>query len=128
MAISTVLFYLNIPPRTLWYDNSCNIYDSALLRTTFLLRSCQLVVDRFDFQGHTCSNCFNLDRYNLLRYQRSVAAEVINSVLERSASFIRFIRGDNIRIYLRVMFALHNFTSTVNDYLNRSERPTIDLG
>lgn len=128
MFISTVLVYLNIPPRTLWYDKSCNMYESALLRTPFLSRYCQLVVDRFHFPGQTCRNYFNPDRYNLLRYQRSVAAEVMNSVLERSASFIRYLRWDNTRTYLRVVFALHNFTSTVKDDLNRSQPPTIDLG
>lgn len=49
MAISTVLAYLKFPPRTLWYENSCNLYDSALIRTPFLLRSCLLVVDRLHF-------------------------------------------------------------------------------
>lgn len=32
MAIYTLLAYLNLPPRTVWYDNSCSLYDSALLR------------------------------------------------------------------------------------------------
>lgn len=127
MAISTVLAYLTFPPRTLWYDNCCNLYDSDLLRTPFLLKSCLMVVDRFHFQGHSCSNQFNPNRYDLLRNQRSVAAEVMKAVIERSAGFIRYLRGENIRTYLRVMFAIHNFISIVKDDLNRSELPVVDF-
>lgn len=63
MGLSTIMGYLNIPPRTLWYDNACNLYDSGLLRTTFLLRSCYFIVDRFHYQGHTCGSHYNADRY-----------------------------------------------------------------
>lgn len=128
MAISTVLAFLNFPPRTLWYDNACNLYDSVLLRTPFVLRSCYFIVDRFHFQGHTCSNHYNPGRYKSLLEQRSVAAEVLNSVVDRSAGFIRYLHGENVRPFLRVMFALHNFHSMVKDRLNRRELPLMDIG
>lgn len=51
----------------------------------------------------------------------------MNAVLEISASFIRYLRGKNIKTYLRIMFPLHNFTSVMKDDLNRSELPFIYL-
>lgn len=128
MAISTIIGFLNIPPRTMWYDNACNLYDSAILRTPFLLRSCFLVVDRFHYQGHTCSNHYNPDRHKVLIMQRSVAAEVINSVMDKSFGFIRYLKGENIKPYLRILFALHNFGSMLKDEFRRSELPPLDMG
>lgn len=66
MAISTIISFLYIHPRAVWYDNARNLYDSALIRPPFLPRSCRLMVDRFHFQGHTCSNHYNPDRYTAL--------------------------------------------------------------
>lgn len=94
----------------------------------WILRHCFFMVDRFHFQGHTFCDYYNPDRYSTLLKQRSVAAEVMNSVLDKSASFIRYLKGYNIRPYLRIMFALHNFTAVLKDSLNRKELPAIDLG
>lgn len=128
MAISTMIEFLNIPPRTVWYDNACNLYDYTLLRAPFLLRTCRLIVDRFHFQGHSCSNHYNPDRYESLVDERSVAAEVMNSVLEISASFIRYLKGENKRTYLRILFTMHNFAYNLKDDLNRNELPLLDIG
>lgn len=89
---------------------------------------CFFIVERFHFQGHSCCNYCNPYRYTMLRNQRSVAFEVMNTVLHRSAGFIRYIRGDNIATYLRIMFALHNFTSMLKDRLNRRELPILNYG
>lgn len=78
MAISTVLGFLNLPPRTLWSDKGYNLYDSALLRAPFLLRICNVVVDRLHFKGHTCSNHYNAYRYESILKQRSVYTKVLN--------------------------------------------------
>lgn len=126
MAISTVLGFLKYPPRTLWYDNACNFYDSALLRTPFLLRSSTIMVDRFHYQGHTCSNQFNPDRFKSLVGERSVAAEVMNAVMEKSASFIRYLKGENIKPYLTVLFATHNFKAMLKDRMKRKDLPLLD--
>lgn len=126
-AISTVLAFLRFPPRTLWYDNACNLYNSALLRIPFLLRSCFPVIDRFHYQGHTCSNYYNPDRYKTLVQQRSVAEEVMNAVLHKSVGFIRYLKGENIRPYLKAMFAVHNFKSMLRDELNRGDLPLMHL-
>lgn len=115
MAISTVIAFLNFPPRTEWYDNACNMYDSALLRATFLLRYYALIVDRFHFKGHTCSNQYNTARYKSLTRQRSTAAEVMNAVVEKSANFIRYLKGTNVKPYLKILFAVHNFKSMLKD-------------
>lgn len=52
----------------------------------------------------------------------------MNSVLERSESFIRYLKGENIRPFLRILFAVNNFTSVVKDDLNRKELPLLDMG
>lgn len=128
MAISTIMAFLRFTPRTFWYDNACNLYDSALLRMPFLLRTSYLMVDRFHYHGHTCSNHYNPNRYHSLIKQRSVAAEVMNAVLEKSAGFIRYLKGRNVKSYLKILFAMHNFTSMIKDDLNRKELPLLEYG
>lgn len=127
MAISTIISFLPYPPRTTWYDNACNMYDSALIRVPWLLRSTFLLVDRLHYQGHTCCNHYNPNRYQLVARQRSQAAEIMTAVLDKSAGFIRYLKGRNIKPYLRIMFALHNFTSVMKDKLNRNELPWLDM-
>lgn len=115
MAISTVISFLRFPPRTVWYDNACNFYDSALLQIPFVLRRSLLVVDRFHCQGHTCNNQFSPYIYKSFRGQRYVAAAVMNAVMDRSVSFLRYLNGDNIKPYLRALFAKHSFRPFVKD-------------
>lgn len=127
MAISTLIAFLRFPPRTIWYDNACNMYDSALLRMPYLLRTCYLMVYRFHYHGHTCSNHFNPNRYLTLLKQRSTAAEVLNALLKKFCGFIRYLKRQNVKPYLRILFAIHNFKSLVKDGLNRKELPLVDF-
>lgn len=83
-------------------------------------------MDLFHYQGHTCSNRFNPDRYKLLGTGHSVAAEVMNSIMEWPAGFIRYLKGESIKPYLKVLFALHNFKAMIKDSFNRKDLPILD--
>lgn len=85
-------------------------------------------MDRFHFQGHTCCSHFNHDSYTILMNQQSVAAEVINAVINNSSGFIRHLKVKKIKPHLRILLALHNFTSMIKDNLSGKELPMLDLG
>lgn len=51
----------------------------------------------------------------------------MNAVPDKCAGFMRYLKGRNIKPCLRIMFALHNFTSVVKDDLNRDELPWLDM-
>lgn len=125
-ALSTVLAFFNFAPSTVWYDNACNCCDYAILRMPFLRMTTFLIVDRFHFKGHSCCNQYNPDLHKTLVNQLSCAAVIMNAVLDKSSSFIRYMKGQKRRQYLRIMFALKFFPSILKDQLNRYELPIVD--
>lgn len=50
----------------------------------------------------------------------------MNAVLDRSAGFITYLRGENIKPYLRILFAVCNFKASLKDKFNRKELPTLN--
>lgn len=94
-ALSSLVTHFPIPPRNIWYDNACNTYDSGMLQMPWLLRSSRLLVDRFHYTGHNCSNIFNGNQQNELDKDRSVAAEVINSIINKGTGHISYLDGNN---------------------------------
>lgn len=85
-------------------------------------------MDKFTFQGHKLLHHYNPDRHHILLKQRSVAAEVDNTVLDKSAGFIRYLKREKFKPYLRVLFDLHNFSTMLRDEFNRKELLILDLG
>lgn len=110
-ALSAVLAHFPVPPRTVWYNNPCNSYDCAMIRIPWLLRWSMLTVDRFHVTGHTCSNFFNGNLYRILDDDRSVAAEVINAVIDKCTSHINYLDGRNVVSFMKVLFGHLNATA-----------------
>lgn len=126
-ALSAITTHFPIPPRNIWYDNACNTYDSGMLRIPWLLRWSRLLVDRFHYTGHNCSNIFNGDLHNDLDADRSVAAEVINSLINKGASHISYLEGKNVKPFMKVVFAYVNACAAVRDKLGRDDLEDDDV-
>lgn len=126
-AISAVLTHFPVPPRRVWYDNACNTFDCAMTRIPWYLRYCMFVVDRFHFSGHNCSNIFNGSRHQQLDGDRSVAAEIINAIIDKGASHISYLDGRNVVPFMKVLFAQLNASARVRDYLGRADLEDEDI-
>lgn len=126
-ALSTVLTHFPVPPRTVWYDNACNLYDSAITRIPWYLRWTRFMVDRFHYIGHTCSNMYNGDLQIILDEDRTVAAEVINSLIDNGTTHIAYLEGRNVIPFMKLLFAQVNGLAHVKDFLNRSDVEDEDL-
>lgn len=126
-ALSCILTHFDVPPRTVWYDNGCNLYDSACIRIPWLLRWTWLVVDRFHYTGHNCSNIFNADAHRSLDADRSVAAEVINSLIDNGVAHITFLEGRNVMPFMKAVFAYINAAAHIRDKLRRDDLEDEDI-
>lgn len=120
-ALSSVLTHFRIPPRRVWYDNACNTVDCAVSRIPWLLRWTTFMVDRFHYTGHNCSNIFNGSMHPTLDDDRSVAAEVLNAVLNKGVSHIAYLKGINVIPFMQVLFAYVNATWQVRDTMKRDD-------
>lgn len=126
-ALSSVLTHFRIPPRRIWYDNACNTFDCAVSRVPWMLRWTTFMVDRFHYTGHTCYNAFNGSMHPMLDDDRTVAAEVLNAVLEKGSSHIAYLKGANVIPFMRVLFANMNATSHVRDSLLKDDLEDHDI-
>lgn len=114
-APSSLITHFQVPPRHVWYDNSCNMYDSAILRIPWFLHWTIFIVDRFHYAGHTCSNMFNDNLHRVLDNDRSTSAEVINSVIDKCVCHIAYLKGTNVIPFMRVLFGHLNSFEHVRD-------------
>lgn len=125
--ISSVITHFTIPPRRIWYDSSCNDFDSAIRRIPWFMRLTMLVVDRFHLSGHVCSNMFNGNMHRFLDTDRSLAAEVINAIIDKGTSHIAYLKGNNVIPFMKIVFAQINATALVRDHVQRDDLEDDDL-
>lgn len=79
------------------------------------------MIDRFHFSGHICCNTFNGNVHRILDSDRSVAAEVINSIIEKGTNHVAYLKGSNVIPFMKVLFGQINSVARVRDRLGRSD-------
>lgn len=85
------------------------------------------MVERFHYRDHYCSNIFNSSLHPTLDDDRSVAAEVLNAVLNKGVSHIAYLKGINVIPFMRILFAYVNSTSQVRDSVKRDDLKDEDV-
>ncbi len=100
IATSTILSRFSALPRTIFYDNSCNLTKSLVLRFPWVLNESRIVCDRFHYKSHTCSSAYDPDSYPFLDWHQTSGAESLNSRWASSRSHIRFLNSDNLMPFL----------------------------
>lgn len=128
VALPSIMTHVIVPQRHAWYDNACNIFDSAILRIPWFLRRKMFVVDRYHFIGNKFSNLFKGNVHRVLDADGSVAAEVINSVIDKCVSHISHLKGNYVLPFMKVLFAYLNGCAYVRDYIGRSDLEDGNLG
>lgn len=127
LALSAILMYFVIPPSVVFYDNGCNTVDAALLRIPWLLLFIFIVVDRFHYKIHTCSDIFNADMYRQLDDLKTSVVEAINAIIKRALYNMRFLKGDVLVHYLNIRFALLNLNAKYYEIHGRRDIEDVDL-
>ena len=61
MALSELLSHFKAFPKTVYYDNACNLFLSKMLRVPWVLGKTRFLVDWVHFKSHTCSSYFDPD-------------------------------------------------------------------
>lgn len=117
LALTSILTHFGVPPRSVFYDNSCNLFISFMLRVPWLLGRTRLTVDRFHYKSHKCCSYINPDSFRQFDMQRTETADSINARIEKSLTSIRYLNGDNLMSFLRVRFSLLNRADTQDEDL-----------
>jgi hypothetical protein len=97
-------------PKTIIYDNACNLSEYCLNRAPELFQDTMFLVDAFHFGGHTnCSSSFNSGMHRSLDGFSSVLHEQKNALIAKSkipVYFSLFLTIDSIH-EIRVLCYIH---------------------
>ena len=78
-------------PKIFYYDDSCNLAKSIILRPLCVNDSCLIVSDRFHYRGHKRNIVCGSDRYDDKRFHSNSVLEFMNQQWNFSKSHIRFL-------------------------------------
>lgn len=92
-----------------------------MLRLPWLLRWSRFIVDRLHYTGHTFCNIGNGDLQKDLDQDRSVAAEVINYLINKGSIHISYLDGANVIPFLKVKFAYVNAVAMTRDIVRKDD-------
>ena len=90
-ALSVLVSRFKVLPKICYYDNSCNLAKSVVLRTLWINETCLIVSDRFHYRGHECNIVCDPESYEDTRFHSTSGAESINQMWNFSKSHIRFL-------------------------------------
>jgi hypothetical protein len=89
---STLISRFKTMPKTIIYDNACNLSEYCLNRAPELFQDTKFLVDAFHFGGHTnCSSSFNSGMHRSLHGFSSVLHEQKNALIAKSKIPVYFI-------------------------------------
>lgn len=78
-----------------------------------------MIVDRFHFTEHTCSKFYNGSLHSILDDDRTVAAEVINAVIDKCSNHINYLEGRTVAPFMKMIFAHLNACAHVRERSGR---------
>ena len=87
-------FILLAVPKTIIYDNACNLHSYFLNREPVSIRSTRFVVDGLHWKNHTCSSAYNSKQYPNLMSVNTHIVEQANSTLKKLRTQISYMTPD----------------------------------
>jgi len=114
-AMSILLSRFKSLPRVCYYDNSCNLAKSIILRTPWVNEKCLVVSDRFHYRGHKCNVVNDPDSYPACRMHSTSGAESINQHWNFSKSHVRFLSADNLMPFLAIRTVFLNIRARIRE-------------
>ncbi len=95
-AMSYILSRFKILPKTVYYENACNMSHPIVLRFPWMIERIRLLCERLHYLSHTCCNTFDPDSDE----HKCSNAESQNRVLGYSKVHLRFVKGEIIRPFI----------------------------
>lgn len=89
--------------------------------------SSYILVDRFHFKSHLCSEIFDPDSYRSHDGHKTTSAEAINSRMERIVPFLRYVCGELLVLHLTIRFSLLNIVTQFRRQYGKDELKDEDL-
>jgi len=114
-AMSVLLSRFKLLPKVCYYDNSCNLAKSIILRTPWVNEKCLIVSDRFHYRGHKCNVVNDPDSYALCRMHSTSGAESINQHWNFSKSHVRFLSPENLMPFLAIRTVFLNIRARIRE-------------
>ena len=112
LALSSFLSHFPVPPKTVYYDNACNLFLSVMLRVPWVLKDTRLEVDRFHYKSHKCCSYFDPDVYPEFDTHYTETAESINARIKKTLQQLRYLKGNHLVPFLRTRFSFINLAAT----------------
>ena len=107
-ALSVISSRFRKLPRICYYDSSCNMARSIILRVPWVNSECRVVCDRFHYASHTCNSTCDPDSYVYCAEHTTFSVESVNTLWTFYKFHLRFLRPEN----------LTPFTATLSVFLN----------
>ncbi|XP_066304517.1 uncharacterized protein [Branchiostoma lanceolatum] len=99
-------------PRTIVYDNACQLHRYVMNRDPHFFKKTQFLVDRFHWKGHVgCSLGYCMDSYSAsvdIRTINSQVNEQANSGLARMKSQLSYMKPPNFMFHASLFLAVRN--------------------
>jgi CxC4 like cysteine cluster associated with KDZ transposases len=114
MVYEAIVTRFRMLPKTIIYDNGCNLYEYIQNRTPQLFRDTQVLVDSFHYHSHTaCAPTFNSQQNNIAKGLNSSLCEQKNKKFKRSKLTSPFMRFRTFVAFLR--FSVYKVNEEVEE-------------
>jgi len=113
-AMSALLSRFKRLPRVCYYDNACNMAKSIILRVPWVNDDCLVVCDRFHYRGHKCNSIYDPNSYYRCTPHATSGAEAVNHLWNFSKAHLRFLRPDNMMLFLAIRAVFLNVRASLN--------------
>ena len=127
LALSSFLSHFKVPPRTVYYDNACNLFLSVMLRVPWIMKHTRLEIDRFHYKSHTCSSYFDPDVYQVFDSHYTETAESIKSRIKKTIQQLRYMKSPHLIPFLRARFSFINLAAAFKEKYHTDDLEEEDM-
>lgn len=108
-------------PKVFYYDKACNVSKSNILRWPWVNEGCAIECNRFHYHSQICNSVWDTSSYLLCDEHATSGAEAMNHLLNFSKSHPRFLRPDNLMLFLAAQPMLVNIRAFTRGETGKSD-------
>ena len=120
-ALSILLSRFKELPTVCYYDDSCDLAKSVVLRTAWVNDDFLIVSYRFHYRGHKRNLVTDPNSYGVCREHRKSGAESINQLWNLSKSNNRFLSQENLIPFVSLRAIFINIRSCIREYYRKAD-------
>jgi len=110
-------------PKTIMYDNGCNLHDYILNRSPQLFKETMILSDGFHWKNHTnCSSTYNSKAYSYLNGKLVINLRYLVCVTWTKEPYFGQVKGNQCIYELQILFPIGCIYAALYEWLwtNRS--------